>query len=231
MRSLLSPFSETHHLPPSSTLVAEMAAPVEALLDIVDEVEREVRYTTTWYAEMSMQVSEMQIHAKRWTSNAPRDRYEKRVGKANAFFGPRDWDEIIAFAQGTEREWVYDPWTFFFMLEHLSERFPAKIEDCEEVTRLLLLASESCIILDKMIWSDNDVFPAAKLRGMLERGIPGSQGKLYVEALQEQTARFIKEMVGELQAEVALQLQKAIEVSQQLEKWDKESSTLLRRSV
>jgi len=66
---------------------------------------------------------------------------------------------------------------------------------------------------------------------MLERGIPDSQGKEYVKALQEHTARFITEMIEVLQAEVTLQLQKAIEVSQQLEKWDREISKLLQRSV
>ena len=151
MHSLLSPSFETRPLPPSSTWVTEMAAPVDALFDKVDEVERELRFTTTWFAEMSMQISEIEFYARRWISNAPHDRYEKRVGSANAFFGPKDWDDIIAFAEGTEREWVYDPWNFFFMLEHLSERFPAKMEDCEEGTRTLLLAGESCIIPDEMI--------------------------------------------------------------------------------
>lgn len=52
---------------------------------------------------------------------------------------------------------------------------------------------------------------------MLERGIPDSDAKFYLTALQAQTPRFI-EMVEDTQAAVGQQLRKAIEVSQQLEK-------------
>jgi hypothetical protein len=52
---------------------------------------------------------------------------------------------------------------------------------------------------------------------MLERGIPDSDAKFYLGALQEQTPRFI-EMVEDIQAAVGQRLREAIEVSQELEK-------------
>ena len=132
-------------LPPPGTLVAEMATPTETFFDTLDEVEIQLRSTATWIAEMSMQDSEMQTHVRRWTLFVPSDRYEKRVGKADAFFGPMKWDEIMAFAQESEQDWTCDPWNFFFMLEHLSDRFPVKLATCERVSYQLLLAGESSI--------------------------------------------------------------------------------------
>jgi hypothetical protein len=126
-----------------------MTTPTETFFDTLDEVERQLRLTATWVADMSMQDSEMQTHVRRWTLFAPHDRYEKRVGKANAFFGPMDWADIVAFAQGAEQDWVYDPWNFFFMLEHLSDKFPVTLGTCERVNRQLLLAGKSCIIHDE----------------------------------------------------------------------------------
>ena len=132
-------------LPPPGNPVAKMTTPTETFLDTLDEVESQLRLTATWVAEMSMQDSEMQAHVRRWTLFAPPDRYEKRVGKADAFFGPMDWHDITAFAQRSKQEWVYDPWNFFFMLEHLSDRFPVQLKTCERVNHQLLLAGESGI--------------------------------------------------------------------------------------
>ena len=112
------------------------------------EVERELQSVDIRLAEMSKQVSEMQAHARRWTMAAPRERYEKRVGKTNKFFGPMDWDEIITFAQSSTQDWVYDPWTFYCMLEQLPDKFPRKVGACKQISHQLRLAGESCI-LDK----------------------------------------------------------------------------------
>lgn len=108
----------------------------------VSEVEKELWLVDIRLAEMSKQHSDMQTYARRWTMSAPRDRYEKRVGKANKFFGPMDWDEIIAFAQARQQDWVYDPWNFYCMLEHLSDKFPAKAETCKHINDQLFLAGE-----------------------------------------------------------------------------------------
>ena len=54
------------------------------------------------------------------------------------------------------------------------------------------------------------------LRGMLEKGIPESRAKSFLEALQKETLPFMQ-MVEDIQVAVGEQLKKVIEVSQQLE--------------
>lgn len=124
-----------------------MTTATESLLQTLVEVEHHLQMTHTWLAEMSKQDSEMRTYIKGWT--VPRNRYEKRVGNANALFERMDWDEIMAFAQTHEQD---DPWKVLCMLEHLSHRSQAKTEIFKDVIRHMRTASESCILDKGRAW-------------------------------------------------------------------------------
>lgn len=125
-------------------------------LSAIAPVEREIESMGTRLAEMSRQVSEIQSHAERWFLSAPCDRYEKRVGTADTFFGPMDWDGIIAFAETAEQDWVCDPWNFYFMLQHLSTKFAPKLEMCQQARGNLSMAGASCIRDRYVVQLDNN---------------------------------------------------------------------------
>lgn len=65
--------------------------------------------------------------------------------------------------------------------------------------------------------SDNDSYLATKLGRILDKGIPDSEADMYLGLLEEQTLRFV-EMIDGIQVEVTEQLDKAIEVSKQLQR-------------
>ncbi|KAH0835667.1 hypothetical protein J3R83DRAFT_9420 [Lanmaoa asiatica] len=179
-----------------SILAVKMRTATEALLHTLNEVENHLRTTHTWLAEMSKQDLEVQAFVKAWT--VPRDRYEKRVGKANAFFGPMEWDEIMLFAQTEGQECVPDSWNFLCMLEHLSDKLPAKMETFKDVYRHMLIA-------------------VAEVRKLLEMGIPDNEAESYQEEFQENTLS-LTNMITEVQTGITQQRDKAVEVLQRLEK-------------
>lgn len=115
----------------------------KTLFQIITEAEESLRKLDAWLFEMSKVDHSMQTVLAKCT--VPRDRYEKRVGRANAFFTPMEWDDIVVFADTHQQDCIDHKWNYFCMLEHLSAKFPKKMSVLQSLTRYLWEKRESLL--------------------------------------------------------------------------------------
>ncbi|KAF8556682.1 hypothetical protein OG21DRAFT_1482888 [Imleria badia] len=177
----------------------ELTPAARSLLQTISEAEVLLQKLDAWLSEMSKLDRSMQTVLAKCT--VPRDRYEKRVGKANAFFTPMEWDDIIRFAHTHQQDCIDHKWNYFCMLEHLSAKFPKKMSVFQLVISNLWT---------RLTWLKN---------GLKERPIADSDAGKFKALMEKQTVDFTK-IVMDAQKQMSAQWDKAVELLQQLDKAD-----------
>ncbi|KAG9308625.1 hypothetical protein JVU11DRAFT_11733 [Chiua virens] len=112
-----------------------MSPVIETLRAIIDDIEKHLQSSKVLLLQIAKEGEQVRTLIEEAT--VPRDRFKKRVAIADAFFGPKSWDELATYGRQCKLESIGHPWNFLCMQEHLLARTCDKLKEVFDLAERL----------------------------------------------------------------------------------------------